>query len=149
MSLTTASTLRPKLVLPALRAAYTTTTSHSKPETTIPISERPIKHFLDLHSLSPHQISQLIYQAHHLKKTIKPPHSAPHKIEKTLKDKTIAILFSKRSTRTRVASETSIALLGGHPMFLGPSDIQLGVNESLKDSALSVFFVVVFFLPHP
>jgi ornithine carbamoyltransferase len=44
-------------------------------------------------------------------------------------------MFTKRSTRTRVASETSIKALGGHPMFLGPSDIQLGVNESLYDTA--------------
>lgn len=44
-------------------------------------------------------------------------------------------MFSKRSTRTRVATETSVASLGGQPMFLGPSDIQLGVNESLYDTS--------------
>lgn len=48
---------------------------------------------------------------------------------------TVALIFSKRSTRTRVASETSIASLGGHSMFLGKEDIQLGVNETLEDSA--------------
>lgn len=56
-------------------------------------------------------------------------------LEQTLKNKTVALLFTKRSTRTRVASETSAVALGGHPMFLGPSDIQLGVNESLYDTA--------------
>lgn len=56
-------------------------------------------------------------------------------LEQTLKNKTVALLFTKRSTRTRVASETSTVALGGHPMFLGPSDIQLGVNESLYDTA--------------
>ena len=44
-------------------------------------------------------------------------------------------MFSKRSTRTRVASESAAVLLGAHPMFLGASDIQLGVNESLYDTA--------------
>ncbi|NXD32600.1 OTC protein, partial [Spelaeornis formosus] len=48
---------------------------------------------------------------------------------------TIALIFNKRSTRTRVASETATKLLGGHPMFLGGQDIQLGVNETLADSA--------------
>jgi len=45
------------------------------------------------------------------------------------------LMFSKRSTRTRVASESATALLGGHAMFLGASDIQLGVNETLLDTS--------------
>jgi len=44
-------------------------------------------------------------------------------------------LFSKRSTRTRVASETAAVLLGGRALFLGREDIQIGVNESVRDSA--------------
>ena len=49
--------------------------------------------------------------------------------------KSIALLFSKRSTRTRLAAETSVEILGGKTVFLGKDDIQLGVNESLRDSA--------------
>lgn len=49
--------------------------------------------------------------------------------------KSIALLFSKRSTRTRLAAETSVEILGGKSIFLGKDDIQLGVNESLRDSA--------------
>lgn len=56
-------------------------------------------------------------------------------IRHSLAGQTIAIMFTKRSTRTRVASETSVNMLGGHPLFLAPSDIQLGVNETLYDSA--------------
>lgn len=48
----------------------------------------------------------------------------------------MAMIFQKRSTRTRVSSETGMSMLGGHALFLGPSDIQLGTNESLKDTAL-------------
>lgn len=50
--------------------------------------------------------------------------------------KSVAMIFQKRSTRTRVSTETGCNLLGGHGLFLGPSDIQLGVNESMKDTAL-------------
>jgi ornithine carbamoyltransferase len=53
----------------------------------------------------------------------------------SLFNKTVAMLFSKRSTRTRLAAETSIALLGGRALFLGREDIQLGVNETPRDTA--------------
>ncbi|RYC56665.1 hypothetical protein CHU98_g9545 [Xylaria longipes] len=42
---------------------------------------------------------------------------------------------NKRSTRTRVSTEAAVAMMGGHPMFLGKEDIQLGVNESLYDTS--------------
>lgn len=54
----------------------------------------------------------------------------------TLQGKSIAMIFQKRSTRTRVSTETGSALLGMHSLFLGMEDIQLGVNESLRDSAI-------------
>lgn len=44
--------------------------------------------------------------------------------------------FSKRSTRTRISTEGAVVTLGGHPMFLSKDDIQLGVNESLYDTAV-------------
>ena len=46
-----------------------------------------------------------------------------------------SMIFQKRSTRTRVSTETGISYLGGHALFLGMDDIQLGKNESLKDTA--------------
>lgn len=53
----------------------------------------------------------------------------------SLFNKSIALLFSKRSTRTRVSAETAAVLLGGRALFLGSEDIQIGVNESVRDSA--------------
>ncbi|CAO1621248.1 unnamed protein product [Parajaminaea phylloscopi] len=87
------------------------------------------RHLLSMSDLSPPQIQNVLDHAAKLK-------AAPlASLEQTLAGKTTALLFTKRSTRTRVATETSVAALGGHPMFLGPSDIQLGVNETLYDSA--------------
>lgn len=60
----------------------------------------------------------------------------PLKAPKPMTGKSLAMIFQKRSTRTRVSSETGTFLLGGHALFLGPSDIQLGTNESMKDTAL-------------
>ncbi|TRY88186.1 hypothetical protein DNTS_026886 [Danionella cerebrum] len=52
-----------------------------------------------------------------------------------LQGKSIAMIFEKRSTRTRMSTETGFSLLGGHPCFLTPQDIHLGVNESTTDTA--------------
>ncbi|KAI4896187.1 hypothetical protein NFI96_006664 [Prochilodus magdalenae] len=52
-----------------------------------------------------------------------------------LRGKSAAMIFEKRSTRTRISTETGFSLLGGHPCFLTPQDIHLGVNESTRDTA--------------
>lgn len=48
------------------------------------------------------------------------------------------MMFNKRSTRTRVSTEGAVARMGGTPMFLGKEDIQLGVNETLYDTAVVI-----------
>ena len=90
-------------------------------------------HLLTLADLSPAQITSLIQSAITFKHLSK--NGSPTRVEQTLDARTIALLFAKRSTRTRVASETSVKMLGGHPLFLGSADSQLGVNESLEDTA--------------
>ncbi|KAJ3290080.1 ornithine carbamoyltransferase [Borealophlyctis nickersoniae] len=52
------------------------------------------------------------------------------------------MLFSKRSTRTRVSSESGWAYYGGHPMYLGKDDIQLGGGEALRDTAVVISSMV-------
>ncbi len=48
---------------------------------------------------------------------------------------TLALIFEKRSTRTRCAFETAFGEEGGHPVFLSTGDIQLGAKESIEDTA--------------
>ncbi|KAF7721146.1 ornithine carbamoyltransferase [Apophysomyces ossiformis] len=102
--------------------------------------EKPA-HFLTTADFSADQILNLVSQAVQFK--YEANHQYPQtRIERPLAGKTLALMFSKRSTRTRVATETAMAYLGGHPMFLGSQDIQLGVNESLLDTSRVVSSMV-------
>ena len=88
---------------------------------------------MTLADLAPEQIASLLKSAIVFKHVVK--QLSPLAVRLSLSGRTVAMVFNKRSTRTRVASETAINLLGGSGMFLGSSDIQLGVNETLEDSA--------------
>ena len=55
--------------------------------------------------------------------------------KKTLARKTVAIYMTKSSTRTRLASETAVAHLGGSPIFLRGDDLQIGRGETISDTA--------------
>ena len=48
-------------------------------------------------------------------------------------DRSLAMIFAKPSARTRVSFETGFEWLGGHALFLGPSDIEIGKREAIKD----------------
>ena len=69
-----------------------------------------------------------------LSKTVK-AESRRGEVKRRFTGKTIALLFEKRSTRTRCAFETAFGEEGGHPVFLSTQDIHLGVKESLEDTA--------------
>ncbi|KAG6809166.1 hypothetical protein H0H92_001342 [Tricholoma furcatifolium] len=110
------------------------------------MANRAVPHLMTLADLSPGQIKRLIKHSHTLKQAslpwLEPQGSLPYKVTQKMRlpsqslfNKSVALLFSKRSTRTRLASETATSLLGGRALFLGKEDIQLGVNESVRDSA--------------
>ncbi|KAI9294216.1 ornithine carbamoyltransferase [Neoconidiobolus thromboides FSU 785] len=91
-----------------------------------------ITSFETLKDLNANQINHLIKTSIKFKKDIK---NNVTSYDQTLRSKSIALLFSKRSTRTRLATETSANLLGAKTFYLGANDIQLNVNETLLDSA--------------
>ncbi|MFB6166435.1 MAG: ornithine carbamoyltransferase [Haloarculaceae archaeon] len=63
-----------------------------------------------------------------------------------LADQTLGMIFEKPSTRTRISFETGMTQLGGHAIFLGPEDIQLGHGEPVKDTARAVSRYVDFLM---
>jgi ornithine carbamoyltransferase len=85
-------------------------------------------HFLDGTELSPGQLTSLLDRALALK-------SAPAS-SRALQGCSVALLFEKPSTRTRVSFEAGIVELGGHPMVLRAGELQLTRGESLRDTAL-------------
>ena len=108
--------------LRSLRRCYST--SPAAPPTS-PFAPR---HLLSIADLTPAELTTLVQNAHQHKTAIKQTGEIPHALRGQLAGKTVAMTFSKRSTRTRVSTEGAIAAMGGTPMFLGKDDIQLGVR---------------------
>jgi ornithine carbamoyltransferase len=86
------------------------------------------RHLLSIADLTPAELTTLVRNADAHKQAIKSTGEVPHGMRQSLAGRTVAMTFSKRSTRTRVSTEGAIAALGGSPMFLGKDDIQLGVR---------------------
>src|SRR5579884_2615997 len=86
------------------------------------------EHFLTGEELSPDALTALLDRAAALK-------AAPLSSQ-ALDRRTVALLFERPSTRTRVSFEAGIVELGGHPMVLRPVDLQLSRGESVRDTAL-------------
>ena len=86
--------------------------------------------FLKLLDFTPEEIRYFLDLSHKLKADKK------NGVEKqTMKGKNIALIFEKTSTRTRCSFEVAAADQGAHTTYLGPSGSQIGVKESMKDTA--------------
>lgn len=89
-----------------------------------------MRHFLTLRDFTKEEILEIIDIGLEIKKNLK------QKIYNyELKNQTLAMIFEKSSTRTRVSFETGMFQLGGHALFLSNRDIHLGRGEAVKDTA--------------
>ncbi|MGO9412376.1 MAG: ornithine carbamoyltransferase [Spirochaetia bacterium] len=85
---------------------------------------------LTLKDWTPEEVRQVLDLSHQVKKERK-----ARKMLQRFQGRTIALLFEKRSTRTRCAFETAFGEEGGHPVFLSTADVHLGVKETIEDTA--------------
>jgi ornithine carbamoyltransferase len=86
--------------------------------------------FLTLLDCTPQELRRLIERAIELKAM-----QRRGEIYEPLKNRTLAMVFEKSSTRTRVSFEVAMAQFGGHALFLSPRDTQLGRGEPVADTA--------------
>lgn len=89
-----------------------------------------MKDLISLHDLTSDEVKDLLKLGIKLKGELK--NGIPHPI---LKGKTLGMIFTKSSTRTRVSFEVGMTQLGGYPLFLSSNDIQLGRGETIHDTA--------------
>ncbi len=89
------------------------------------------RNFVDLADFERFELRRVLDTAHDLKR--KQKRGEPHEL---LKGKSLAMIFMKSSTRTRVSFEVGMTQLGGHALFLQPSGTQLGRGETIGDTAL-------------
>jgi len=86
------------------------------------------RNFIDLDTFDPAELRSLVQCAKELKNNIL-------SAKDSLAGKTLAMIFEKPSTRTRISFDVAMSKLGGRAIALSPSDLQLGRGESLSDTA--------------
>lgn len=96
------------------------------------VSEKAgLKDFLHVTDFDKDTIVKILDRAKEVKALIK----SGEKTYLPFKGKTMAMIFAKPSMRTRVSFETGFFMLGGHALYLGPNDIQMGKREETRDVA--------------
>jgi ornithine carbamoyltransferase len=91
------------------------------------MSERSVRHFLQIPDLSRDEVLETLALAERMRRG--------EYAERPLAGRTLAMIFAKSSTRTRVSFEVGAHQLGGHALFLSSRDIQLGRGEPIRDTA--------------
>lgn len=88
-----------------------------------------VKHFLTLLDFSEKEIKHILDLALKIKKG---------EVDERLEDKTLAMLFEKTSTRTRISFETGMTQLGGHAIFIDSRTTKLAEKETLQDTMRTI-----------
>ncbi|KAE9586158.1 hypothetical protein Lal_00010272 [Lupinus albus] len=100
-------------------------------QSTSPTAKIELKDFLHINDFDKDTILRILDRAIDVKALIK----SGDRSFQPFKGKTMAMIFAKPSMRTRVSFETGFTLLGGHAIYLGPDDIQMGKREETRDVA--------------
>ncbi|KAL5977129.1 hypothetical protein ACLOJK_021471 [Asimina triloba] len=96
-----------------------------------PVKGGDLKDFLHISDFDKETIYKILDRAAEVKALLK----SGDRTFLPFKGKTMAMIFAKPSMRTRVSFETGFFLLGGHTIYLGPDDIQMGKREETRDIA--------------
>lgn len=89
-----------------------------------------MEHLISIYDMSKSDILEVIKMSETLKRQQKDGF-----MHQVLQGKTLGMIFTKSSTRTRVSFEVGMYQLGGYPLFLNSNDIQLGRGETIYDTA--------------
>jgi len=92
-------------------------------------------HFLDIHKTDPAQLRIMMDMAHQMKNARQGRPRGASDDAQPLKDRVVALIFEKPSTRTRVSFDVGVRQMGGTTMVLSGTDMQLGHGETIADTA--------------
>ncbi|WP_417249358.1 ornithine carbamoyltransferase [Celeribacter sp.] len=94
-----------------------------------------MRHFLDINKTDAQELHRIIETAKATKNARAGKPKAAPDAELPLKDKMVALIFEKPSTRTRVSFDVGVRQMGGQTMVLSGNDMQLGHGETIADTA--------------
>ncbi|HVQ73383.1 MAG TPA: ornithine carbamoyltransferase, partial [Bradyrhizobium sp.] len=92
---------------------------------------KSVRHFLDINELPPKELRNMLALGADMKAKLK----AHEKAGKPLEGKTLAMIFERPSTRTRVSFDVGMRQLGGEAIMLTGAEMQLGRGETIADTA--------------
>ena len=94
-----------------------------------------VKHFIDIDNINSKELREIIDLAKKIKKEHKEKGRSYKKHKSLLENKSLAMIFEKTSTRTRVSFDVAMNHLGGHSIIMNKADMQLVKGESTSDTA--------------
>jgi ornithine carbamoyltransferase len=94
-----------------------------------------MRHFLDLHQIAPEELRRILDDAAAVKAARAGKPKLTPDAEQPFKDRIVALIFEKPSTRTRVSFDVGVRQMGGQTMVLSGSELQLGHGETVGDTA--------------
>ena len=96
---------------------------------------KALRHFLDLNELQLKELRDVLAASLAMKAKLKAQKSGGQEADTPLKGKTLAMIFEKPSTRTRVSFDVGMRQLGGEAIMLTGAEMQLGRGETIADTA--------------